>query len=156
MPQNLFCATFISMKYLGIDYGTKRIGIAISDESGSIAFPKKIIVQNQEPNGVKILTEILDMIRSEEVKTIVVGNSLDGAGERNAIMEDVDVFVEQLHTLSGLPVLLHDERFSSVMARAMDFGKSHTVANPRRNEHRPDHIDDKAAAVMLQRYLDQH
>lgn len=143
------------MKYLGIDYGTKRIGIAISDESGSIAFPKKIISHGQQNSGAKFLEEILDLIKSEGVQSIIVGNSLDNTGGRNAIMEDVDAFVEQLHALSGLPVLLHDERFSSVMARSMEFGKSDTIANPRRNDIRAEHIDDKAAAIMLQRYLDK-
>jgi len=135
------------MKYLGIDYGTKRIGLAVSDESGMFAFPKEILA-----NGKQALEKILDLVKSESIGKIVVGNSLDTSGQRNLVMEDVDAFVEELHKLTGLPVDLHDERFSSIAARAMDLEKP--KASLRNSAARMDHIDDRAAAIMLQRYLD--
>jgi len=136
------------MKYLGIDYGTKRIGIAVSDESGMMAFPRGIL-----SGGKSALEKILDTVREERIDEIVVGKSMDQKGNRNAIMDDIDVFVEQIHNLTGLPVHTHDERFSSHMARSFDFTKNDMVANPRKHD-RVEHIDDRAAAVMLQRYLD--
>lgn len=137
------------MKIMGIDYGTKRIGIAMSDESGAFAFPKQVIV-----SGEKALAEIITIIDQEQVKKIVVGNSLDSVGVRNAIMEDVDAFVEELHKLTGLPIELSDERFSSSAIRAFDWEKP--VATPHRTERNTDPIDDRAAAIMLQRYLDKN
>ena len=133
---------------MGIDYGTKRIGIAISDASGSLAFPKKII-----SSGADALRDIVALIHDEEVEAVVVGNSLDNAGNRNMLMEDVDVFIEQLHALTGIPISLTDERFSSTAVRAFDFTKP--IANTRGNSRSTDHIDDRAAAIMLQRYLDK-
>ena len=136
------------MKYLGIDYGTKRIGIAVSDESGMMAFPREIV-----QGGKRALETIFDLVKAEEVGTIVVGHSLNTSGERNLLMEDVDAFIEELQKLTGVPVTLQDERFSSIAARAMDQLKP--SANTRNSEARMEHIDDRAAAIMLQRYLDR-
>lgn len=136
------------MRILGIDYGTKKIGIAISDESAQFAFPKKII-----GSGARALVEILEIIEQESVGKIIIGNSLSQVGLRNELMEDVDAFIEELHKLTGLPIELVDERFSSTAVRAFDFTKP--IANTRGN-HRPTNaIDDRAAAIMLQRYLDR-
>ncbi len=136
------------MKILGIDYGTKRIGIAISDDSGKFAFPKSIIT-----SGSKALGEIITLIQSEQVERVVVGNSVDQSGMRNILMEDIDVFIEELHKLTGLPIELADERFSSSAVRAFDFEKP--IANTRGNSRPTGLIDDRAAAIMLQRYLDR-
>jgi putative Holliday junction resolvase len=84
------------MKYMGIDYGTKRIGIAVSDDGGTIAFPRVIL-----GNSPRLFEEILDIVRTESIDGIVVGKSIDTHGERNAIMDDIDVFVEELEKLSG-------------------------------------------------------
>ncbi len=136
------------MKYLGIDYGTKKIGIAISDESGGFAFPKDIV-----PSGIQALRAIVDIVTAEGVQKIIIGDSLTQSGKRNALMEDVDAFIEELHKLTGIPVILSDERFSSSAVKAFDWSKP--VATPHRSEKNNDPIDDRAAAVMLQRYLDK-
>jgi putative Holliday junction resolvase len=136
------------MKHIGIDYGTKKIGIAVSDEGGSIAFPRKIVIQS-----TKALTEIIQYIHDEGIQKIIIGNSLMQNGERNSIMDDIDAFAEQIGTLSGLPVEFCDERFSSSAVRAFDWKKP--VATPRRTERDTSPVDDRAAAVMLQRYLDR-
>lgn len=143
------------MKYLGIDYGTKKIGLAISDDSGSFAFPKTIL-----GSGVQALRDIVEIALVEQVDAIVVGHSLNMGGERNAVMEDIDAFVEEIHKLTGLPVVLEDERFSSSAVRAFDWSKP--VASPRRTSrdalgrNKSDPIDDRAASIMLQRYLDKN
>lgn len=142
------------MKYLGIDYGTKRIGIALSDESGSLAFPKAVISTGASRSGLaKARGEIADLVLREDVGCIVIGHSLDGDGARNPIMRDIDAFAEELRRLTGVPVELHDERFTSTAARAATWSKP--VATPRRGGATvPERIDDRAAAIMLQRYLD--
>ena len=68
------------MKYMGIDYGTKRIGVAISDESGKFAFPKVIV-----SSGARALADIVNLIEQEGVEQIIVGNSIDAMGNRNSI-----------------------------------------------------------------------
>jgi len=146
------------VKYLGIDYGTKRIGIAVSDESGSFAFPKKIIASGAAAYGRRALAEILEIISNEKIQKIIIGNSLDQNGARNSLMDDVDVFSEELEKRSGIPVELQDERFSSMFAKSFDFEKSDfNVSNfKNKTKNAPDHIDDRAAAMMLQRYLDKN
>ena len=124
------------MKYLGIDFGTKRIGIATSDQSGEFAFPKKII-----PNGPQAVAEIMELITVENIEKIVIGNSITSSGDRNSVMKHVDQFVDQLKSQLDIPIAMQDERFSSMMARSMDRQKS-------------DLVDDRAAALLLQRYLD--
>lgn len=136
------------MKYLGIDYGTQKIGLAVSDASGTMAFPKTII-----GSGISALRNILDLIASEEIEKIVVGNSMDLAGGRNQLMEDIDAFIEELEKLTGLPIVLQDERFTSSAVRAFDWTKP--VATPRRTSVPRPALDDRAAAIMLQRYLDK-
>lgn len=138
-----------AMKYLGIDYGTKRIGLAVSDDSGMMAFPRGIV-----SGGATALASIVKTITEEGVQKIVVGHSIDQAGNRNMLADDVDAFVAELEKLSGLPVEFQDERFTSMMARSFDFTKDDYAANPRR-ANRVEHVDDRAAAVMLQRYLDR-
>lgn len=152
IKQRLFsrtgCDILPNMKYLGIDYGTKRIGVAISDQSGMIAFPKEIF-----STGEQALRELVELILSEDVQKIIIGKSLDLKGDRNAIMEDIDAFVEELYKLTQVPIELEDERFSSSAVRAFDWTKP--IATPRRSDKKNDPIDDRAAAIMLQRYLDK-
>lgn len=140
------------MKILGIDYGTKRIGLALSDESESLAFPKSIVA-----SGMAGLSKIMDIVTTEKVGKIVIGNSLDQSGERNVVMNHVDLFVTELKSRSGLPVELQDERFTSAFAKSLDFEKAgFNVAQKKSRLSTPDHIDDRAAAIMLQRYLDKN
>lgn len=136
------------MKYLGIDYGTKKIGIAISDDGGSIAFPHAIIPNNKDFFNVLVTT-----IAKNAVGEIVIGNSLMGNNMRNDISDDIDVFVETIEKLTGLPVHMQDERFSSSAVSAFNWSKP--VATPRRSEKNTQPIDDRAAAIMLQRFLDK-
>lgn len=137
------------MKYLGIDYGTKKTGLAISDERGVLAFPKSVI-----QNDADMISFLLTLIKSEQIEMIVVGNSLDASGMRNSIMDDVDAFCEELQKLSGITVLMQDERYSSSAVNAFTWNKP--VATKHRTEKIIKHTDDSAAAIMLQRYLDIH
>jgi putative Holliday junction resolvase len=128
------------MKHLGIDYGTKRIGLAISDESGSFAFPKKILTNTKES-----IAELLELISTEHIEKIIIGNSLD------------KTFAQEIQKLSGVPVEMQDERFSSVFSKSFDVSKADVnISNlKQKNKSAPEHTDDRAAAIMLQRYLDK-
>jgi putative Holliday junction resolvase len=140
------------MKYMGIDYGLKRIGIAVSDDGGTIAFPKVVL-----QNSPKLFTEILEIIRSESVEEIIVGKSFNVEGNRNAIMDDIDVFVEELERLSGKKIHMEDERFTSHFLKSFDFSKSieKPTSRNRNKKQQPQAIDAQAAASILQRFLEK-
>ncbi len=122
------------MKYLGIDYGTKRIGLALSDESGGFAFPKGITTPE------KAMSEIAELCQQEGVIAIVIGKSIASNGMDNEIVPAVEKFRERLAGVTGLPIHFQQESFSTMEAH-----RYQTKAGSR---------DDSAAAIILQRYLD--
>jgi putative Holliday junction resolvase len=133
------------MKYLGIDYGTKRIGLARSDELGMLAFPHSTVKA-----GPRALSEIDAVIKAEGIEKIVLGESLNFKGEANRVMEDITQFKKDLEGLTGLPVEYEAEFLSSAAAARQfegDFGR----------KEKPDQaqLDASAAAMILQSYLDR-
>lgn len=123
------------MKYLGIDYGTKRIGIALSDEEGSFAFPKAI---HASPEA---LEEIVTILSKENITAIVIGYSVSTNGVENDMAKKAMKFKESLATKTGVPIVFEREDFSSVEAHRYQIKKGSR--------------DDSAAAIILQRYLDK-
>lgn len=124
------------MRLLGIDYGTKRVGIALSDDKGMMAFPKAVL-----PNNNYLFSEIRDMVRAQGIETIVVGESRDYKMEENPIMAKVKPFVEELKRDLGVVVVYEPELLSSHQATHFQ-GKT-------------DKIDASAAAIILQSYIDR-
>jgi len=124
------------MKALGIDYGTKKVGVAISDDTGSIAFPKAVL-----RNSHTLMGELRSMSESSAVTDIVVGQSLNTDGTENLVMEDIKGFIKRLEKESGLPVHLEPEFFTSEEAR--------------KGEVSLHMLDAAAAALILQRFLDK-
>ena len=134
------------MKYLGIDYGTKRIGLATSDTGGSLAFPLTTVKA-----GPRALEEIAQIIKKEGVKKIVLGESRNFKGEANKVMEDIEQFKTDIEELSGLPVAYEAEFLTSAGAARQfegDFG--------RKEKPSQDKLDASAAAMILQSYLDRN
>lgn len=123
------------MQYIGIDYGTKRVGIALSDEEGSFAFPKEIVATNEAIASIKALTE------TGTITAIVIGESLANNGGENDILSHTRRFVEKLKTVVSIPIIFEREGFSSVEAHRYQTKKGNR--------------DDSAAAVILQRFLDK-
>jgi len=78
------------MKLLGIDYGSKNIGIAMSDSAGEMAFPKEIVA-----NDEKALPHVLEIIENESIESVVLGESKNYEGKENPIMKDVHRFKEK-------------------------------------------------------------
>src|SRR3989344_2530285 len=137
------------MKFLGIDYGTKRIGVAISDENCTIAFPKEIILNNTDT--FKHLGEIL---KEEDISEIVVGESVDFSGKLNALSARIDVFVLELSEKFKLPTHKQKEFLTSVEARRSKDGKnklSPSQAHSKVKQIKSGRIDALAAALILQR-----
>jgi len=142
------------MKYLGIDYGTKRIGLAVSNNEGTLAFPKETITNSQD-----LVQDILDIIEYESIERIVIGKSLDPWGSENLVQREIDSFIKKLsYDLNNIEILQQDERGSSVSAASHLYNKGN-IANEkwtgRRNKKKREHNDAHAAVVILQRYLDR-
>lgn len=141
------------MRYLGIDYGIKRVGIALSDRSGILAQPHAILDSKNN-----LVDAIVKLCQEEHVDALVIGESLDQEGQPNAIMEEVRSLEKQLQESLKLPIYFEKEWYSSVAAQGHLYGKGN-IAKERwtgvMNEKRREHVDDKAAAVILQRFLDR-
>jgi putative Holliday junction resolvase len=125
------------MRYMGIDYGTKRIGIALSDESGTLAFPEVVLLNSDDT-----LPSIAQLVQERNVGQIVLGESLDYKNRPNALMTSIEYFKEELAKLVDVPVAYQPEQMSSVAAE--------------RFQGKTDKSDASAAAIILQWYLDKH
>lgn len=123
------------MRYLGIDYGAKRIGIAISDDAASFAFPKETI-----PNDVTAIDRLAKMVHEEKIDSIVMGDTRAMNGIDNEITEEAMRFKDALEAHVGLSVSVAREAFSSMEAA--------------RFAPKGAHDDAAAAAIILQRHLD--
>lgn len=136
------------VRYLGIDYGTKRVGLAISDTEGVLAFPYKIL-----KNDKFLIDEIHNICGTEGVGTIVVGESLDLSGEPNKLMADINSLVNEIVKTLNLPVSLQKEFMTTVEARGRggkEVNNAKQVAGGASAA-----ADASAAALILQRYLDK-
>ena len=123
------------MKFLGIDYGSRNVGLAISDEDGKMAFPKDTLI-----NTSVLVEDILKIVRKERVNTVVLGESKDFKGEDNPIMKRILLFKEKLEE-HGIPVHFESELFSSQAAS--------------RGQESMPKSDASAATIILQSYLDK-
>lgn len=135
------------MRFLGIDYGSKRVGIALSDENGQLAFPFKVLSNNDE-----LLDAVHNICGEQEVGEIVLGESLDFSGKENDIMEGIKEFKIKLLEL-GLPIHMEKEFMTTVEARGRG-GKEINDARKVKQE-KNSKVDASAAALILQRYLDR-
>jgi len=133
-------------KTMGIDYGAVRIGIAVSDESETIAFGREAIDNNH-----KTLEKIENFISEEKVTKIILGYPLNLKGERTPQTIEVESFEEKLKKfLNDIPVVRWDERFTSKMAADSMFESGMKKKNRRDKRN----LDIISAALLLQSYLD--
>lgn len=123
------------MRILGIDYGTRRIGVAVSDETRRFALPVTVV-----KNSELAVKEVIEIARQHETDTVVMGESRDYKMQPNVIFEQADTFKRQLEA-SGLKVELELEFMTSQQAERLQ-GKN-------------DMTDASAAALILQSYLDR-
>jgi putative Holliday junction resolvase len=132
------------MRYLAIDYGAKRTGLAICDAAETIASPLKTIHGQRN-----LLQQIVEVIETEDVKAVVLGLPLNMDGSQSNQTRLVLSFSEQLKGLLHVPVLLQDERLSS-------FGAEEKLApadlSRRKMRQR---VDAVAAAQILEAFLDR-
>jgi putative holliday junction resolvase len=133
------------MRMMALDHGTRRIGVAVSDETKTIASPMEYIPA--EPMD-KVIERIQQVIREKDVELIIIGMPRNMDGTYGPASEQVNEFIAALLPHITTPIKKWDERLTSVMAnRALLEG------NVRRAD-RKDKVDKMAAAILLQSYLD--
>lgn len=133
------------MRCLGIDYGTKRVGVAYGDEIG-VATPLAAVL---EPAGEARWLKLGELIRARRITDLVVGFPYNMDGSVGFKAKEVEAFVAELKTRFGLPVHLVDETLTSFAA------ESSIKKRDRREVRDSGLIDSRAATIILQDFLDQ-
>lgn len=147
------------MRYLGVDYGVKKIGIALSDEKGKMAFAYSVIANI---GAEKVLAKIKKICAENSVGKIVLGKSLNYKGGPNPIMEEIERFKAGLEKETGLPIVYQDETLTSAEARRPLGGERKrppTLSkrkSPEKEKKAMMKVDASAAALILQSYLDKN
>ena len=131
---------------IGIDLGSKRVGLAISDKMNMIASPYKTLTFKNE---LDLLDQLRLIIVDFKVKSIVLGLPLNMKGEDSAQTKKVREFKSVL-SIFNLPIIFEDERLSSVSA------KRSLVMQDIKTGHNKSEIDKRAAAIILQQFLDKN
>lgn len=137
-------------KVLALDFGSVRIGVALSDESGTIAFGKKVLA-----NQPSLFTQLKQMIQTENVREIVLGYPLNMKGEKTNQTLEVEKFEKELNGFLSenaidISVIRWDERLTSKMA------EDSLIISGMKKKKRQDkgNLDIISAALILQSYLD--
>ena len=133
-------------RFLGLDVGDKRIGVAVSDELGLTAQPVMTLARLRSRR--EDLRSLARLARRYGVVGIVVGNPLHASGELSPQAEKTQAFAAELGELTGLPIHLWDERLTSHQAHEMLY-----AAGKKRQEHRAV-VDQVAAVLILSSFMD--
>lgn len=126
------------MRYLGIDHGEKRMGIAISDPEGRIAFPKRVIFNR---GNTRMMEQIRSLLQEEGISEVVVGLPISMDGGETDETRNVRRFAEELKKNTVLPIHFENEVLTTRLVEQFGVKKEHT--------------DEAAAALILQSYLDK-
>lgn len=130
------------MRYLGIDYGRKKVGLAFSDEEGTMGFPFEVV-----PNDAQLSEALALLIEAEHIDGIVIGDSKDFAGNPNPIADPARALGDELSERTGVPVHYEPEMLTTQEARR-DFDGTHS--------HKRGDVDASAAALILTSFLSHH
>ena len=133
-------------RYLGLDVGSKRIGVAVSNELGLTAQPVLTLERRRNPR--EDLRSLARLARRFGVAGIVVGNPLHLSGEAGSRAEKTQAFAHELGELTGLPIQMWDERLTTREAHQILYEAGHD-----RQDHRRV-VDQVAATLILQSFLD--
>jgi putative Holliday junction resolvase len=133
-------------RYLGLDFGGRRIGVAVSDPGGIIAQPLETLTVNGVGDAVR---QVCRIIGERGVVAVVVGLPLNLSGTESELTEDVRKFAERLRSACPAPVYFEDERLSSRQAETV------LHAHGKKIKGNKGKIDRISAAVILQSYLDR-
>lgn len=130
-------------RYIGIDYGAKRVGIAISDGLGLTANPLEVVARNEA------VTRIADIVSAYDVAAVIIGLPTGLGGHEGASAEGARLLGDELADATGVEVELVDERFTSRMAEEV------LIDSGMKRRRRRETVDKVAAAIILQSYLDR-
>ena len=133
-------------RIIGIDYGRKRVGVAVSDPLGIFASALETV------QSAKIIEYLKKYAENEKVVRFVVGYPINMNGVPSEAAKDIDIFLKHLaKSFPDIPVTLEDERFTSVLAhRAMIDG-----GMKKQDRMKKESVDKISAAIILQSYLDR-
>ncbi|HVZ82043.1 MAG TPA: Holliday junction resolvase RuvX [Terracidiphilus sp.] len=141
-------ATAPSPRYLALDVGAKRIGVAVSDELGLTAQP--VLTLERRRSAREDLRSLARLARRFAVAGIVVGNPVHLSGDESPRSTRTQAFAAELGTLTSLPIHLWDERLTTREAHQILYEAGHA-----RQDHRRV-VDQVAATLILQSFLDEH
>ena len=143
------CRPSRTMRALGVDFGELRVGLAVSDETGTLASPLTTLRRRRGKRPP--LVRIEEIALGHDVEAIVIGLPLDLAGGESGWSQEVREVGRELGERLDLPVHLVDERMSSVKARRA----VRRIGLPLRKREERARVDSAAAAIILQSWLDQ-
>ncbi len=132
---------------MALDYGERRIGIALSDPDQLITFPYQTIDTKKTPDVVK---EIVGIIKEQDVGALIIGNPLNSLGADSKKSKDVKTFITMLSHHISIPITLWDESYTTRAAITLM-----NRANKKLKKNR-DKVDQLAASLLLQDYLEHH
>ena len=133
------------MRKIALDIGSKRIGIAITDETNTLARPLTTIERSNVKTEAKMLTRI---IKENEVDIIVAGMPVDLKGAKGVAAQNIEEYLEKLDKFTDTPIIRYDERFTTKIAE--DFLRASGLKKGKRKKI----IDEAAATIILQNYLE--
>jgi putative Holliday junction resolvase len=132
-------------RYLAIDYGTKRVGTALTDPLKMIAQPYLVLANDRQ-----LLSNIEKIIKEKNISRIILGNPITLSGQPALAAQAVVQFAERLRTIVGdIPIVLRDERMTTAEAEKA------LISTGMRRENRKQTIDAIAASLLLQGYLQE-
>lgn len=131
------------MRYLGVDYGTKKVGLALSDEGGTMGFPHTIV-----SNTPRLVDELCTLIAKENIGAVVVGESRNLSGGDNPVAKAAHAVGNEITARAGVPVFYESEVFTTAEARRAPSKEGKTRAPQKRAD-----VDASAAALILTSYL---
>ncbi len=134
-------------RIMGIDYGTRKIGIAISDPLKIISYPYKTIDVKKTPDYI---SEIKKIITEKKIESIVVGYPITLSGNHSKQTEVTEKFINKIMSDLGIPVYKCDERLSSQEAKR--YLKEQNI----KTGHNKEKIDQMSASLILRQFLSTH
>jgi putative Holliday junction resolvase len=129
---------------LGIDYGTKRVGLALSDTLGLTANPLTVVPRSS------IVDEVIRLVKEQDVGTIVIGLPTGLGGDEGISASEARELADELATATGVDVVLRDERYTTRIAETA------LLESGMKRRKRRESVDKVAAAIILQDYLDSN
>jgi putative Holliday junction resolvase len=144
------------MRHLGIDFGTSKVGLALSDEAGTMGFPHEVL-----PNDERLMDTLIALVKEERVGAVVFGESLDFSGNGNPVLAKAHAFANALTEKTGVRIFWEQEMLTTQEAkRGLDGLHPQHVANTARSRSTPGNsasaVDASAAALILTSYLSRH